>query len=561
MKEAKLRIGVLDSSRSGRSLCYIDHNVMKKLGLITGNIIEMRGKKKTAGIAVSSISDKGKGIIRLDQVQMLNAGADFGHYITIKPARVYPAQEIVLTRTKANLDIMRNVFAIKAKLIGKPLVVGDFLGAVIVENTNPSDKIVKVTIDTLIKLSKKVAPKKNFVNPNWIKLIAAKENVFNPNWIKFMAAKKKHVHPDWIKAKINEYKKYKSPPRLEKKINQYITLKLEHGRTYIYVNGIRFLQCIRLVLDIQKKDVRLYDEIESIDEAADLYNKHLYQNRIVTGPMARPVLDQTHDITPEEEFWGHCSNIQAWVEHGYDTRILKSNVSFPLLRQLTQAGDPLAGKIFREEIALRLESGYPSVVQYLLNQGYVKYLTPFEFKTILETTPLIENISREPRTLINFLSSCALKFPNLFKDILLKILMLPEGRNNIISGLSLKSKRPYLRYSNRFLITLYQVLEDLLGGVEFQLKKYIIDCISITGKLIEKGLHSPPLPDIYQKFLMNAPFNDLLPEVFMPLEDKIKNDNQILHKFYNSQPKCSYCGKIIPRGLDTCHWCGHNVWT
>jgi len=577
MKEAKLRIGVLDPSRSGSSLCYIDHDVMNKLGLTTGNIIEMRGKKKTAGIAVSSINDKGKGIIRLDRIQTLNAGANLGHYITIRPARVYPAHEIVLTRTKANLDIMRNVFAIKAKLIGKPLVVGDFLGAVIVENTNPSDKIVKVTPDTLIKISKKIAPKKNIanlnwikvnidakgniVNPNWIKLIAAKENIVNPNWIKAnIAAKKKLVNPDWIKTKINEYKKYKPLPRLEKKINQYITLKLEHGRTYIYVNGRRFLQCIRLVLDIQKKDVRLYDEIESIDEAADLYNKHLYHNRIVTGPMARPVLDQTHDITPEEEFWGHCSNIQAWVEHDYDTRILKSNVSFPLLRELTQAGDPLAGKIFREEIALRLESGYPSVVQYLLNQGYIMYLTPLEFKTILETTQLIKNISREPRALYSFLSSCALKFPNLFKDILLKILMLPDGRNNIISSLSAKSKSPYFIYKPQFLIPLYQALEDLLGRVEFQLKKYVIDCISVTGKLIEKGLSSPPLPDIYQK-LINAPFNDIMPEIFMHLKDKAKIDNQILHKFYNSQPKCSYCGKIIPKGLYTCHWCGHNLWT
>jgi len=273
--------------------------------------------------------------------------------------------------------------------------------------------------------------------------------------------------------------------------------------------------------------------------------------------MARPVLDQTHDIKPEQEFWGHCSNIQSWVEHGYDTRILKSNLSFPLLRELTQAGDPLARKVFRDEIALRLESGYPSVVQYLLNQGYIKYLTLVEFKNILEATPLIENISKEPRALYGFLSSCALKFPNLFKDILLKILMRPDGRNNIISSLSAKSKRLYFRYNPRFLIALYQALEDLLGQVEFQLKNYVIDCISITGKLIEKGLNSPPLPDIYQKFLMNAPFNDLMPEIFMHLKDKTKIDNKILHKFYNSQPKCSYCGKIIPKGTDTCHWCGH----
>jgi transitional endoplasmic reticulum ATPase len=192
IKEAKLRIEELDKSRSGRSLCYIDQNILEQLGLTTGNIIEIRGKKKTTGIVVSSINDKGKGIIRLDGLQRLNAGATIGEYVTIKLARVYPAQEIVLTPTKANIDLKRQADAIKAKLIDKPVVIGDIvdvLGAVyqksdpgnpmneimsmfmkgqkkrptlgilrlIVENTAPSDKIVKITRDTLIKVNKRVA--------------------------------------------------------------------------------------------------------------------------------------------------------------------------------------------------------------------------------------------------------------------------------------------------------------------------------------------------------------------------------------------------------------------
>ena len=192
IKEAKLRIEELDKSRSGRSLCYIDQNILEQLGLTTGNIIEIRGKKKTTGIVVSSINDKGKGIIRLDGLQRLNAGATIGEYVTIRLARVYPAREIVLTPTKANIDLKRQADAIKTKLIDKPVVIGDIvdvLGAVyqksdpgnpmneimsmfmksqkkrptlgilrlIVENTAPSDKIVKITRDTLIKVNKRVA--------------------------------------------------------------------------------------------------------------------------------------------------------------------------------------------------------------------------------------------------------------------------------------------------------------------------------------------------------------------------------------------------------------------
>ncbi len=192
IKEAKLRIEELDKSRSGRSLCYIDQNILEQLGLTTGNIIEIRGKKKTTGIVVSSINDKGKGIIRLDGLQRLNAGATIGEYVTIRLARVFPAREIVLTPTKENIDLKRQADAIKAKLIDKPVVIGDIvdvLGAVyqksdpgnpmneimsmfmksqkkrptlgilrlIVENTAPSDKIVKITRDTLIKVNKRVA--------------------------------------------------------------------------------------------------------------------------------------------------------------------------------------------------------------------------------------------------------------------------------------------------------------------------------------------------------------------------------------------------------------------
>ena len=92
---AKLRIERLEKSRSGRSLCYIDQDIMLDLGLNPGDIIEIRGKKKTTGIAVSSVQDRGKGIIRLDGLQRLNAGATIGEYVSIGLAEVYPAAEIV----------------------------------------------------------------------------------------------------------------------------------------------------------------------------------------------------------------------------------------------------------------------------------------------------------------------------------------------------------------------------------------------------------------------------------------------------------------------------------
>jgi hypothetical protein len=44
-------------------------------------------------------------------------------------------------------------------------------------------------------------------------------------------------------------------------------------------------------------------------------------------------------ISPEEEFWGHCSNIQAFVESGYNPNVLHSSMSVPLLRELIRYGN------------------------------------------------------------------------------------------------------------------------------------------------------------------------------------------------------------------------------
>lgn len=380
--------------------------------------------------------------------------------------------------------------------------------------------------------------------------------------------KKNPFGANWLNANINKFNIGKAKAlkveALEKKVNQYITLKLEYGRTFIYVDGKKFIQCIRLILNIPKDDVPLYDEVDSIDEAAKLYSTHIHQNRIIGGRMGVRGPNQSHNITSEQEFWGHCSNIQAWVEHDYDTRILMSNISFPLLRELTKAGDPKASKVYKEEIALRLESGYPSVVQYLLTQGYIQVFSPSEFKTILESTNLIKNLSSEPKMLFQFLRSCVSKFPTLLEDILLQILKFPDCKNIFYSSIQMQPRispfRPYLRYNKpQFLLTLKTALESLFLRVDEKTGEDILDCIYT----IDKNLERPDinyesgkilLESIGARFLNNQPvenINNAGAEALLQLKQKI------LEEFRRSQSKCKYCGKMLPRGKKVCDWCGH----
>ena len=147
----------------------------------------------------------------------------------------------------------------------------------------------------------------------------------------------------------------------EFKVNDYITLKLEDNNTIIYVAGRRFRQCKQLILNIPIAEITILGEIPSIDEAVESlesYSQHLDQK-----------------IPPETEFWGHCSNIQVWAENAYDTRLLHSNFAFPLLKKLTEVGDQLALRVFKEEIITRLGTGYSPIVEFLTEEHYLDYLT------------------------------------------------------------------------------------------------------------------------------------------------------------------------------------------
>ncbi len=152
------------------------------------------------------------------------------------------------------------------------------------------------------------------------------------------------------------------------KLNKFLTLRLENNQTLIYVNDEHFIQCMYLLLNIPKNKVQDFEEINSIDEASEILDKSL----------ERGINNSIYNVSPKEEFMGHCSNLQVWVESGYDSRLLHRNLAFPLLKKLSEAGDKLAKVKFKEEIILRFNSGYPTVVKFLQKGGYLNELTEDE---------------------------------------------------------------------------------------------------------------------------------------------------------------------------------------
>ncbi len=153
-------------------------------------------------------------------------------------------------------------------------------------------------------------------------------------------------------------------------ISKYITLKLENRITNIYIKGELFRQCKYLLLNVPLHYEQKVETIDSIDEAAEVLD-HSLERR-----------NDEIDIQPEVEFWGHCSNLQIWVEHDYDTRLLHRNLAFPLLKRLTDIGDSTAKRVFKERIAQRLERKYVPVLEYLIKENYLSYLSKEELGSL-----------------------------------------------------------------------------------------------------------------------------------------------------------------------------------
>ncbi len=153
------------------------------------------------------------------------------------------------------------------------------------------------------------------------------------------------------------------------RINEYLEVRLEGKNTNIYVKGKPIRTCKYLLLNIPAEEIETFDEIESIDEAAVKLDHQLHSKRI---PL----------IPPEVEFWGHCSNLQVWAENNYDTRLIHSNLAFPLLEQIYQEGNSVATKVFKEEIAKRYESGYQPVIEYLREKNFLRLLSTAELSAV-----------------------------------------------------------------------------------------------------------------------------------------------------------------------------------
>ena len=167
MSEIQLRVGDAKQRDVGRGIARLDQSTMQKLEISAGDVIEITGKRATSAIAWPAYSeDQNRGVIRIDGFARKNAGVAINEYVTIKPASVKNATNVVLAPVDMRLNMDEDFTNfVKNRLMERTFVEGDttlvmMLGHAIpftVTKSRPHG-IVRITKDTHFQILNEPAP-------------------------------------------------------------------------------------------------------------------------------------------------------------------------------------------------------------------------------------------------------------------------------------------------------------------------------------------------------------------------------------------------------------------
>src|SRR5687768_8786597 len=86
----------------GRGVARIDYDSMDSLSASTGDVIEIRGKRRTVAKCLPLYpSDEGNGIIRVDGLVRHNAGVAIGDTVVVRKIKAVPAEKVIVAPIEA----------------------------------------------------------------------------------------------------------------------------------------------------------------------------------------------------------------------------------------------------------------------------------------------------------------------------------------------------------------------------------------------------------------------------------------------------------------------------
>ncbi len=163
-----LRIQKAKERDIGKNIIRIDQKTMEDLGIKTGDVIAIKGKKESAGIAWPSYpQDQGLGIVRFDNRLRKNTGTSIDDTIEIVKVNALPAQNVVLA--PASMKIKTNPkfeTFVRRKLINYPVTMDDIIFISIGISREIAFKVIslkpkgicQIKQETVIHISETVTP-------------------------------------------------------------------------------------------------------------------------------------------------------------------------------------------------------------------------------------------------------------------------------------------------------------------------------------------------------------------------------------------------------------------
>jgi transitional endoplasmic reticulum ATPase len=163
-KTATLRVADALQRDVGRGIARIDPKVVQDLGLTSGDVVQIIGKRKTNALCwPAHEQDYGKGIVRIDGYLRNNAGVSIDDKVTIRKIDAKIAERLTLAPTEP-LRIVGGEEYLSQLLEGRVLSRGDFVPInimgrtvnLVVTNTSPPAEAVIVTEGTEVLVGEQV---------------------------------------------------------------------------------------------------------------------------------------------------------------------------------------------------------------------------------------------------------------------------------------------------------------------------------------------------------------------------------------------------------------------
>ena len=186
MSQNTLSLKVLEAYTRdvGRGVARIDYDSMDSLSASTGDVIEIRGKRRTVAKCLPLYpSDEGKGIIRVDGLVRNNAGVAIGDTVVVRKIKAVPAEKVIVAPLEAIppiderylADALESVPLIKGDNVMVPYFGGRLTFQVI--GVTPVADAILVTQKTVFQISEKGEVARGITNVAYEDIGGLKEEI------------------------------------------------------------------------------------------------------------------------------------------------------------------------------------------------------------------------------------------------------------------------------------------------------------------------------------------------------------------------------------------------